>query len=306
MKNVKKIILFFVVLFIAMAFNTGFVRADNTSVGTEDTLREAIKDATDGSVISLSTDIALTSPIEITEKNITINGNGHTISKVDENWSPNGNNGSLITAGLQGTTVNLVNLKLTGAQKYGAQSYNGAHLTLDGVTIANCGYGAVLINAGTVEVKNLTLNKNGTPDNNGLEFAKGSSITTGDNIPTLVMNGTLNSTEKENVVYLAINDQLSGFDLQNTETSVNKIFVNDNRVVVTDAENNIMFTSNEFSDEMNFDAPEYEEPAPQEPAPQEPQKDDTPKTGVNNGFELAFSLLSISLLSIALIKRNEF
>ena len=304
MRNSKKIILFFTALLIALTLNVGFVRADSQDVGTEETLKQAIQDAGDGDVISLTTNIALTSPIEITEKNITINGNGHTISKVDENWSPNGSNGSLITAGLEGTNVSLVNLKLTGAQKYGAQSYNGAHLTLDGVTISNCGFGAVLVNAGTVEVKNLTLNRNGSPNNNGIEFAKGNSITTGDNIPTLVMNGTLSSTETENVIYLAINDQLAGFDLQNTENSTNKVFVNGNTVVVTDAENNIIFTSQEFSDELNFDAPTFEE-STQEPAP-EPPKDETPKTGADSNIELAFAILSTCALGITILKRKGF
>ena len=299
MRNSKKIILFFTALLIALTLNVGFVSADTEEVGTESALRQAITDAVDGDVISLTSNIALTSPIEVTGKDITINGNGHTISKVDENWSPNGSNGSLITAGLEGTTLNLVNLKLTGAQKYGAQSYNGAHLTLDGVTISNCGFGAVLVNAGTVEVKDLTLNRNGSPNNNGIEFAKGNSITTGDNIPTLVMNGTLSSTETENVIYLAINDKLSGFDLQNTENTTNKVFINGNTVVVADEKNNILFTSQEFSDDLNFDAPTYTEPTPEEPP-----KDDTPKTGVKTNIEIAFALLSISTLGIAVLKKK--
>ena len=118
------------------------------------------------------------------------------------------------------------------------------------------------------------------------------------------MNGTLSSTETENVIYLAINDQLAGFDLQNTESSVNKVFVNGNTVVVTDAENNIMFTSQEFSDELNFDAPTFVESTP-EPAPELP-KDDTPKTGDNSKIEVAFALLGACALGIAVLKRKTF
>ena len=243
MKNLLKTFVLLIVLLIALFINPNFINAA-TTVGSEQDLRDAITNAQNGEVIELSQNISLTSPIEITGKVLTINGNGHTITKDSSNWSPAGNNGTLITAGSAGTKVTLRSLKLTNSQKYGAQSYNGAYLILDDVTISNCGYGGVMVNAGTVEIMNLMLERNGSTNNNGIEIGKGSSIQTGENMPKLVMNGSLTSTEKENVVYIADNDELSEFEVENTETTTDKVFVSGDKVVVTDKQNNIKFESN--------------------------------------------------------------
>ncbi len=245
MKNMKKIVLFFIALLIAVILNPNFSNATNRQVSSEEELRQAITDSQNGDVIELSKDIVLTSPIEITGKELTINGNGKTVTRAAEGWNAAGDNGSLITAGSNGTKVTLMNITLTGAQKYGAQTYNGAYLILDGVTVDNNGFGGILVNAGTLEVKNVTLKKNGQQSNNGIEIAKGNSISTGDNKPELIMNGTITSTEKENVVYIAVNDKLTEFEVKNTETTVDKILTQGNKVVITDENNNILYESNE-------------------------------------------------------------
>lgn len=300
MTNTKKFLIFFALLFITLMLNSNYIYADEARVTNEEDLRNAITNAQSGQVINLGSNIALTSPIEIVEKDITINGNGFAISKVDENWSPDGQNGSLITIGLEGSKLTLTNITLRNAQKYGAQSYNGAHLTLDGVTVENCGYGGILVNAGTVEVKNLVLHRNGNPNNNGIELAKGSSITTGDNVPTLVMNGTLSSSEPENVLYVAINDKLSGFELVNEESSENKIFVEDNMLVVTDKNNNIIFKSSELDEDLNFTAQEYK---PNNTT--ELEKDNTPKTGTNYIFEVTSSILILSVIGLVVLNKRK-
>ncbi len=246
MKTLNKLVLFIIVLFATLFLFTNFSHAA-TEVNDETSLREAINSAEDNAVIELTTNISLTNPIEIVGKTITIDGKGNTITK-DDSWNVQGSNRTLITAGSVGTKLTLKNLKLTNGEKYGVQSYNGAHVVLDGVTITNCGFGAVLVNAGTVEVKDLHLGRNGQTSNNGIEIAKGFSVDTGSNEPTLIMNGTLTSSEPENVIYLAINDTLTDFEVQNTEESTNKIFISGNKVVITDAENNILYSSNERDD----------------------------------------------------------
>ena len=92
------------------------------------------------------------------------------------------------------------------------------------------------------------LGKNGNPNNNGIEIAKGDGIYTEDHQPTLVMNGTLTSTETENVIYLAINDQLSSFEVKNEPTTVDKIYVSNNKVIVADENGDALFESNTRND----------------------------------------------------------
>lgn len=257
MKNIKKTILLVTMLLLAtLVFMPNFVSAKTTSVYDDATIREAIEKAENGDVISLTANIQLIRPIEFTDKNITINGNGFTISRVAENWSPNGANGSLLTAG-SGATLNLINLTLTKSEKYGVQAYNGGYVILDNVTITDNGFGGVLVNAGTVEVKSLHLGHNGLEDsNNGIEIAKGDSIADSEKHPILKMNGTLTSTQEKNVVYVDISNPVGGFEVINTETTTNKLFIDDNKIVVTDANNNVLFVSNDIG-EIEVEAETY-------------------------------------------------
>ena len=307
--NLKRTILSLLVLSAALIFTPNFSHAANTEVNNQDSLVSAIENAKVGDVIELTEDIVLIKPVGITEKNITIDGKGHSISRIDTNWTPNGSDGSLITAGSTGTKVTLKNLTLKDAQKYGVQSYNGAYVILDNVTLTNNGYGAVLVNAGTVEVRNLILKKNGQYGNNGIEIGKGDA--TGDKTPTLVMNGTISSTEKNNVIYIAENDNLSEFEVKNTESSPNKIFVEGNKVVVADKDNNILYESNEYAgleivgDEYEEKADTPEEPAPA-PKPESQIKDKTPKTGTENILQISTLIFIISSLSLIALKRKDF
>ena len=248
MKNITKTILFFMLLLIALFLNPNFSKAATNDAHDEESLRSAIEASTDGeNVINLTDNIILTHPVEIQSKKITINGNNHTISRVDTNWHDDGANGTLITAGIE-ANITLKDITLKDSKKYGAQAYDGGHLTLDNVTVLNCGYGGIIVNAGTVEIKKLHLGKNGSPNNNGIEIAKGNGIYTEDHQPTLVMNGTLTSTETENVIYLAINDQLSGFEVKNEPTTVDKIYVSNNKVIVADENGDALFESNTRND----------------------------------------------------------
>lgn len=315
MKTLGKIILISIAILTCIGIGTTLSKAATETVSNEQDLRTAISNASNGDTIELANDITLIAPIEITGKTLTIIGNGHTVTRVAENWTPNGSNGSLITAGGDGTKLTLANINLTNAQKYGVQSYNGAYVVLDSVQISNCGFGGVIVNAGTLEVKNLSLGKNGNPSNNGIEIAKGSGVI-GDNKPVLIMNGKLTSTQNENVIYLAENDNLITFEVKNTDTTTNKVFVQGKKVVVTDANNVIIYESNENanitvtgSEYVENKEPEINdidktEPKKEDPKTEEPKRT-TPKTGVENYLGIAIISLLTSIIGIVYFNKEK-
>ena len=299
----KKAILSSIILFFGLIFISTFSNAATTkTVNDETELRNAINEATENDVIELSTDIVLKAPIEITDKNITINGKGNAITREETNWSPNGNNGTLISVGSK-AKVELKNVTLKNSQKYGVQSYNGGYVILNGVTITNCGYGAVLANAGTVEVKDLTLQKNGTPNNNGIEIAKGDA-TDEANIPEVIMNGTLSSTEKENVIYVAENNpNLKKFEVENKEGTIDKIFVNGNTVVITDDKNTVLYTSNQIKGDIDIDGNTFVEN--NNKTEENNKKDKTPKTGIESELVFAMSIMTLSMITLVVLRKKE-
>lgn len=310
MKNLKRITLFLITLFIAFIFTTNFTNAASTTVvNTEDELVNAINNASEGDIIELSTNISLKRPIEITGKSITINAKGNTITREETNWSPNGSNGSLITSG-SGSKLTLVNTTLKDAQKYGLQAYDGGYVVVNNVTIANCGFGGILVNGGTVEVKELHLQKNGTPNNNGIEIAKGDAVAAS-HIPTVIMNGTISSTQKENVIYIAENNpNLTKFEVKNTSSTTHKILINDNKVVLTDKNNTILYTSNEIKNVeiagQNYveKAPTVEDPKDKDDNQKDDKKDETPKTGIETHLIFATLVAILSTISIVLFRKK--
>ena len=252
MRNTLKITLFFVVLVAVLLLVPSIVNA--ADVATGDDLVSAVNNATDNEVINLTTDVTLTTAVEVSNKTITINGNGFSIigsENLQGVSSPA--NKTLITA-MQGSKVTLQNVTLKDSPKYGVQAYNGGHVVLNNVTINNCEYGGVLNNGARVEIIDLTLGFNGTPSNNGIELGKGQLLPT-EIKPVLVMNGTLKSEQKENVIYIASNDELTEFEVENTETSTDKLYISGNKVVVTDENNSVKFESNE-SDRTTADSGE--------------------------------------------------
>lgn len=301
MKNIKKISLFIVILLTATLILPVFSNATTREVATEEALIQAVEDAENEDVISLTANIVLTKPLEIEGKHITINANGNTVSRNSENWTPNGQNSSLITAGKPGTELHLMNIKLENSAKYGVQSYDGAYVILDNVTISNCAFGGVLINAGTVEIRSLNLGKNGTTTDNGIEIAKGDGVYTDGTKPILIMNGSLSWAENGNVLYVDIVDGSNGFEIQNIETSKNKVFFNDNKLAITNENNEIVFQSAEIAN-VDVKADNYvPTPAPEPtPAPAPVTAiDTTPKTGADNGLLLAIVLFVISGMWLA-------
>ena len=234
MKNVIKFILFFVIvaLISLMIPNSTFAA---TTVHDEESLNSAISSADSGATITLQNDITVTKPIVIA-KELTIDGNGHNIVGSNE-WTSTSGNQTMFTAQFSAAKLTLKNIKLKNGPKYGVQSYDGATVILDNVSISGFKYGGVLANGGNVEIRKLHLGKNGTNENNGIEIDKGASAT---NNPTLTMNGTLTTESNQNVIRPAENGHLTDFTITNSPNTTNKVVLAGNKVVLTDSANNII------------------------------------------------------------------
>ena len=102
----------------------------------------------------------------------------------------------------------------------------------------------------------MNLEKNGTTANNGIEISTSKYITSG-NVATLIMNGKLSSTETENVIYFASdeNDNTTEMIIENTESTTDRILVDGNKVVVANENNEVKYVSNE-SDKVVIDGDE--------------------------------------------------
>lgn len=300
MKIFKKLFLLFLLSLFALIIVPFCSNAADTSVSDETALVNAIKEADSNDTISLSTNIVLKAPIDIADKNITINGNGHTISANADEWQKSGENSTLLTAG-KGTKLTLKDLILSNSVKYGVQAYNGGYVVLNNVEIKDCAYGGVLANAGTVEVISLHLGHNGRKGtNNGIEIARGTSLVDGETNPVLIMNGSLSSTEKNNVVYIDTEDPIGEFEIVNRENSTNKIYVNDNQLVVTDKNNKIIYLGNDIGN-VPFEGEEYKETVIEKP-----KKEDTPKTGSNSLLEILAITTATLSMAIIVLKRKDF
>lgn len=274
------------------------VHADAKEVKVSDgtALQNAIANAENGDVITLEQSITLDGKVELTSGvEVTIDGANHTITGNRAATGSVTDNITLITASLNGSKINLKNVTLKDSPKYGVQAYNGGYVSLENVTIENCKYGAVLVNGGTVEVISLNLGYNGENANNGIEISKSKNIASSPNEPTIVMNGTLTSTETENVIRFAEdeNDATTEVIVENTESTTDKVLLNDNKVVVTDNAGEIKYESNEATD-ITVDGDEYVEPT--EPTtPTTPEE--TPSTD-NTTEEVANPETSDSVLFI--------
>lgn len=238
----KKITLFSLVLIVALLLVPTICNAAIAEpVTTEAELVAAIQNAADVDSLTLGADITLNAPITVTKK-LDINGAGHIIAASDE-WKQRGGSGnqSLLTAAGEGSRITLINTTLTNSPKYGIQAFNGGFVLLNDVTIQNCKFGGVLVNGGKLNIAKLTLGRNGESANNGIEIDKAQASYTD---PVLTMNGTLNSSEEENVIYLATNSNLTKFTVENTESAVNKILVtSEGNVVVTNENNQVIYTA---------------------------------------------------------------
>ena len=237
MNKTIKFILFFIITAIFAIMLPNYSKAATTA-HDEESLNSVISSADSGVTITLQNDITVTKPIVIA-KELTIDGNGHNVVGSND-WTSTSGNQTMFTAQFSSAKLTLKNIQLKNGPKYGVQSYDGATVILNNVSITGFRYGGVLANGGYVEVIDLHLGYNGTGSNNGIEIDKGPSAT---NNPTLVMNGTLTSDSTENIVRPATNGNLTEFTVTNTDSTTNKVVIAGDKVVFTDENNNVISES---------------------------------------------------------------
>ena len=236
MKKTTKFLIFVLLIFSSLLIFTNYSKAAETENATdESSLRSAIENVNDGGTVEIQNNITVTGPIVI-QKKLTIDGNGYTVSGSTE-WTSTLGNQTMFTAQMAAGQLTLKDINLNNGPKYGVQSYDGATVILNNVSITGFKYGGVLANGGNVEVIDLHLGYNGTNANNGIEIDKGASAT---NNPTLTMNGTLTSDSNENVVRVADNGYLTEFTVTNTENTENKVVIAGEKIVLTDENNNVI------------------------------------------------------------------
>ena len=239
MKNTIKIMLFLTIIALALLGMSCISNAASTETATdESTLISAIQNVDDGGTVEIQNNITITGPIVI-QKELTIDGNGYTLAGSTD-WTSTSGNQTMFTAQFAAGKLTLKDINLNNGPKYGVQSYDGATVILNNVSITGFRYGGVLANGGNVEIIDLHLGYNGTDANNGIEIDKGSAAT---NNPTLTMNGTLTSDYTENVVRPAENGYLTEFTITNTESTTNKVVIAGDKVILTDEENNVISES---------------------------------------------------------------
>ena len=207
-----------------------------TPINSEETLRQAISSANSGETIILSDNITVTGPIVI-DKDITIDGAGYTVTGADE-WTSISGNQTMFAAQLSGAKLTLKNINLKNGPKYGVQSYNGASVVLNNVSITGFNYAGILVNGGTLEIIDVNLGNNGTTSNKGIELDRGQDVAVS---PSLVMNGLLSSTSKDNIIYVAEN--AGNINIENKTSTSNKVVAAVNQIVLTDANNNVLSVS---------------------------------------------------------------
>lgn len=236
MKNTIKIMLISLIVVIALLCIPSISNAAATETANdEESLINAIQNVDDGGTVEIQNNITVTKPIVI-QKELTIDGNGYTIAGSTD-WTSTSGNQTMFTAQFAAGKLTLKDINLNNGPKYGVQSYDGATVILDNVSITGFRYGGVLANGGNIEVRKLHLGYNGTGENNGIEIDKGSAAT---NNPSLIMNGVLTSDSNENIVRPAENGNLTEFTVTNTENTTNKVVIAGDRIVFTDKDNNVI------------------------------------------------------------------
>ena len=146
-----------------------------------------------GDIITLNMDVA-TSALTI-DKQITLKGNGHTISYNGDASESSPANGALIT--IQGENANNVTIQnLTvdtqGKVKHGVQFYCVTDGQLEDATVNGGAYTSVIVNGAEVSLTNCTLNpaKNAYAN---IEYGIGSGVTTQ---PEIILSNVTGNAEK--------------------------------------------------------------------------------------------------------------
>ena len=123
-----------------------------SSIATEGALKQAIKDAPSGGIVTLDEDIAITAPVVI-NKQITLNLNGKTISASSYIWNENDKDWSLISVREKGDLTIKGNgtLKALEDDSYAVDVMDGGSCTIESGTFVGNVH-AVYVREGTLEV----------------------------------------------------------------------------------------------------------------------------------------------------------
>ena len=189
-------------------------------------------------VITLDDDIETSKHLEVS-RNVTIDGQGHTIKGSNEWYNSSGLRGdqSIITSIGPGGNLTLTNLNLTHGPKQGAQAFGGGILTLNGVTISDCKYSGLISNGATIIIKDVTLNTT-----YGIEVGiSEDSQRNGGTTPEIIMDGKIESTA-DYILYMD-NGTSSDLKIKNEEGTENYIYAYGNKVVITNKNNTILYES---------------------------------------------------------------
>lgn len=316
MKKILRNVLVVVTLMAFLLVPCMSVRAAEVEVPEE--LPEAIEVSTEEelvaalahdelTVVKLTQDISLTAPLYVNSE-VLLDGAGFTLDGT--NIVADGSNKSIITAsGKDAGDLLLQNIKLVNAPKYGVQAYDGGSVILDGVTIQECKFGAVLINGGNVAVMDLTMVKNGNFEDgktgNGIELAKGDAVAEG-NDPYLIMAGTLTTQDQDTVLWIAEdNPKLENILYGTAEDSPYKLAVEGDALVLKDADGNVVATSNAVLSNLNTENPlEPTDPdTPVDPTPEEPTTpEENPNTSDGLILFVVLAIVGLGLCAVSLKK----
>ena len=229
MKNkIKNVLGLFVLAFVCIPIAHA---ATPTQVSNEAELTAALAN---GGAIELTANITVDNPLGVSTDTI-IDGKGFTITS---NIAAGSGNRTIISA-VSGE-LTLTNITLQDSPKYGVQAYNGGKVVLDGVTIKNCAYGAVLINGGTATIKDLTMDSNKA----GIEFGQGLNVT---GEPALVMNGKMDVTKQSDAIYID-NAQVTKFVVKNEATTEQTVTLENTNVVIKNADGTKVASSNAITE----------------------------------------------------------
>jgi len=175
----KKIIFGTMLSVFALALVVGTASAATTiHVSNETELQTADVTAVVGDTILLTNDFGVSQRVEINSSDITIDGDGHTITASFPKTS-NSNNSAL---GIYGDSITVMDLNVDGTggfawplQLHGINIYVALDTLLDGVTVSNFGGSGIVVNGSTVTVNNITTSGNGW---HGINVDQGGGVTT--------------------------------------------------------------------------------------------------------------------------------
>ncbi|EKD99541.1 MAG: hypothetical protein ACD_22C00235G0001, partial [uncultured bacterium] len=144
-----------------------------TGTGCYSTVQDAINASVNGDVVEIESDISVGQMI-IINKDITINGNGFTISPTFTK-TDNSNNAvfGIVSSGV--TISNLIVDGTLGTNLHGINLYTSINVLLDNVSVLNNDRAGIVVNGSTVTVNNITTSGNGW---GGINVDQGTGVTT--------------------------------------------------------------------------------------------------------------------------------